>query len=200
MRHTYADTSLARADLGFAPTVGLEEGLAAEHAWLAEILCMNRSSDCPSRLAPRRGRSRSRLRPPARRPGAACPPARVQPDKFLFDRGHRGAEREEVADRARVLPADHRHLHAEPVPARRQARDRRHLPRRRDGRGARARAERVPRVPLVLPDQPARRLRAVQARHDALPPDARRRSAIRPRRARRSGSSRRSSRAIRTAR
>ena len=31
MRHTYADTSLARADLGFAPTVGLEEGLAAEH-------------------------------------------------------------------------------------------------------------------------------------------------------------------------
>jgi nucleoside-diphosphate-sugar epimerase len=38
MRHTYADTSLALADLGFAPTVGLEEGLAAEHAWLAEIL------------------------------------------------------------------------------------------------------------------------------------------------------------------
>lgn len=38
MRHTYADTSLARADLGFAPTVGLEEGLRAEHAWLAEIL------------------------------------------------------------------------------------------------------------------------------------------------------------------
>lgn len=38
MRHTYADTSLARADLGFAPKVGLEEGLAAEHAWLAEIL------------------------------------------------------------------------------------------------------------------------------------------------------------------
>jgi nucleoside-diphosphate-sugar epimerase len=38
MRHTYADTSLARADLGFVPTVGLEEGLAAEHAWLAEIL------------------------------------------------------------------------------------------------------------------------------------------------------------------
>lgn len=38
MRHTYADTSLARADLGFIPKVGLEEGLAAEHAWLAEIL------------------------------------------------------------------------------------------------------------------------------------------------------------------
>lgn len=38
MRHTYADTSLARADLGFVPQVGLEEGLAAEHAWLAELL------------------------------------------------------------------------------------------------------------------------------------------------------------------
>jgi nucleoside-diphosphate-sugar epimerase len=38
MRHTYADTSLARADLGFVPTVGLEEGLTAEHAWLKELL------------------------------------------------------------------------------------------------------------------------------------------------------------------
>jgi nucleoside-diphosphate-sugar epimerase len=38
MRHTYADTSLARADLGFVPTVGLEEGLAAEYQWLLDIL------------------------------------------------------------------------------------------------------------------------------------------------------------------
>jgi UDP-glucose 4-epimerase len=38
MRHTYADTSLAHADLGFTPKVGLEEGLAAEHAWLTQIL------------------------------------------------------------------------------------------------------------------------------------------------------------------
>jgi UDP-glucose 4-epimerase len=38
MRHTYADTSLARVDLGFAPATGLEAGLAAEHAWLTEIL------------------------------------------------------------------------------------------------------------------------------------------------------------------
>jgi UDP-glucose 4-epimerase len=38
MRHTYADTSLARADLGFAPSVGLEQGLAAEHKWLSENL------------------------------------------------------------------------------------------------------------------------------------------------------------------
>ncbi len=38
MRHTYADTTLARADLGFTPTVGLAEGLAAEHQWLTGIL------------------------------------------------------------------------------------------------------------------------------------------------------------------
>ncbi len=34
MRDTYADTSLARADLGFAPRVALPEGLAAECRWL----------------------------------------------------------------------------------------------------------------------------------------------------------------------
>ena len=38
MRHTYADTSLARQDLAFVPSVGLEEGLAAEHQWLADTL------------------------------------------------------------------------------------------------------------------------------------------------------------------
>jgi nucleoside-diphosphate-sugar epimerase len=34
MRHTYADTALARGDLGFAPSVALEEGLKAEYEWL----------------------------------------------------------------------------------------------------------------------------------------------------------------------
>jgi nucleoside-diphosphate-sugar epimerase len=38
MRHTYADTQLARADLGFVPSVDLEKGLAAEHAWLSGLL------------------------------------------------------------------------------------------------------------------------------------------------------------------
>jgi UDP-glucose 4-epimerase len=38
MRHTCADTSLAREDLEFVPKVGLEAGLRAEHAWLADIL------------------------------------------------------------------------------------------------------------------------------------------------------------------
>jgi UDP-glucose 4-epimerase len=35
MRDTYADTSLARKDLGFSPTVTLEEGIRAEYRWLA---------------------------------------------------------------------------------------------------------------------------------------------------------------------
>jgi UDP-glucose 4-epimerase len=38
MRHTFADTSLARTDLGFSPAVALEEGLAAEHRWLVETM------------------------------------------------------------------------------------------------------------------------------------------------------------------
>jgi nucleoside-diphosphate-sugar epimerase len=38
MRHTYADTGLARTDLGFAPEVTLENGLAAEYKWLADTL------------------------------------------------------------------------------------------------------------------------------------------------------------------
>jgi UDP-glucose 4-epimerase len=38
MRHTFADTSRAKTELGFAPRVQLEEGLAAEHRWLVSIL------------------------------------------------------------------------------------------------------------------------------------------------------------------
>jgi UDP-glucose 4-epimerase len=38
MRDTFADTSRARADLGFTPSHTLTEGLAAEIAWLAEEL------------------------------------------------------------------------------------------------------------------------------------------------------------------
>jgi nucleoside-diphosphate-sugar epimerase len=38
MRHTYADTRLAKADLSFAPTHDLQEGLTAEYQWLTENL------------------------------------------------------------------------------------------------------------------------------------------------------------------
>jgi nucleoside-diphosphate-sugar epimerase len=37
MRDTYADTSRARAEIGFAPSHTLEEGLAAEYAWLRSV-------------------------------------------------------------------------------------------------------------------------------------------------------------------
>jgi nucleoside-diphosphate-sugar epimerase len=35
MRDTFADTSRARADLGFVPASSLEEGIAAEYRWLS---------------------------------------------------------------------------------------------------------------------------------------------------------------------
>ncbi len=38
MRHTYADTSLARRDLDYQPTVPLEQGLEAEFQWLTELV------------------------------------------------------------------------------------------------------------------------------------------------------------------
>jgi nucleoside-diphosphate-sugar epimerase len=38
MRDTYADTSRARRELGFAPTVSLEQGLDAEYRWLTANL------------------------------------------------------------------------------------------------------------------------------------------------------------------
>jgi UDP-glucose 4-epimerase len=37
MRDTFADSTLARQDLGFAPTVTLEQGLEAEYRWLASV-------------------------------------------------------------------------------------------------------------------------------------------------------------------
>jgi nucleoside-diphosphate-sugar epimerase len=36
MRDTYADTSLARDRLGFKPQTRLEDGIRAEHDWLAQ--------------------------------------------------------------------------------------------------------------------------------------------------------------------
>jgi nucleoside-diphosphate-sugar epimerase len=37
MRDTYADTSRARRDIGFAPAVSLEQGLDAELRWLSSV-------------------------------------------------------------------------------------------------------------------------------------------------------------------
>jgi nucleoside-diphosphate-sugar epimerase len=40
MRDTYADTSLAAADLGFDPSVTLEQGIEAEYRWLSTTLAL----------------------------------------------------------------------------------------------------------------------------------------------------------------
>ena len=37
MRDTYADTTLARQELGFDPAVGLEDGIRSEHEWISTI-------------------------------------------------------------------------------------------------------------------------------------------------------------------
>ncbi len=42
MRDTFADTTLARADFGFAPAVSLEEGLEAEYRWLSTTSALAR--------------------------------------------------------------------------------------------------------------------------------------------------------------
>jgi len=44
VRHTLADTSVARKALGFAPKVGLEEGLRAQVAWQTGGLRIKSSS------------------------------------------------------------------------------------------------------------------------------------------------------------
>lgn len=38
MRHTFADTTRARTELGFAPRIALKDGLTAEHRWLVSTL------------------------------------------------------------------------------------------------------------------------------------------------------------------
>ena len=120
----------------------------------------------PRRAAGRRARAAVPSLASARRRRCArsnkIPEGTNEPDKFLFEQRQRGAREQEVAVGARVLPDADRHLPAEPASRRRQAGARRQLSRRRVARVAGARAQRVPRVPVVLSDAPARRLRAVQ--------------------------------------
>jgi nucleoside-diphosphate-sugar epimerase len=42
MRDTYADTSLARKDLGFRPEVSLEDGIQAEYRWLSSTPALHK--------------------------------------------------------------------------------------------------------------------------------------------------------------
>jgi nucleoside-diphosphate-sugar epimerase len=47
MRDTYADTTLARTDLGFAPRVPLEHGIEAEYRWLSNTVVLRQGSGRP---------------------------------------------------------------------------------------------------------------------------------------------------------
>ena len=210
MRDTYADTSLARTRSRVRPEGVARRGsrsgvsMAFDVARARMTPCAHRRLQ-PERLcydptlvsspAVRSARARAAgVRVPRVAMAAGCssaakkpPVGTPEPDKFLFDRGTEQLNAKHWLDGARVLPAARRQLSAEPVPRRRQARRRRHLPRRALAESL-VLAQRVPGVPDVLPDARARRLRAVQAGDGALLPDAQRRSAIRPRRARRSRS------------
>ena len=175
MRDTYADTSLARTDLGFAPKVSLEQGLEAEYRWLSTL---------PARRMTR-ARARSGSAVPARRAtgvgaawrwrwAAGCsgaakkPPAGTpEPDKFLFERGT------EQLNRKHWLTArEYFRQLVDSYPQSRYRADAKlgvgdtYLGEHSSESFVLA-AQRVPGVPDVLPDPRARRLRAVQAGHDA---------------------------------
>ena len=89
MRDTYADTSLARADLGFRPTVSLADGLAAEYRWLSRLpsVCMTQNRRDRSRCPSRRCVTSLLARGACGGKKDAMPKGIAEPDKFLFDRG-----------------------------------------------------------------------------------------------------------------
>ena len=107
MRDTFADTSLARTDLGFEPRTSLAEGLAAEYASRLKPSLPARRPDhttddacCAVRLprpgpaspAGRLGACPAALRRCLRREGHQDPPGTAQPDQFLFERGNKALE------------------------------------------------------------------------------------------------------------
>jgi UDP-glucose 4-epimerase len=51
MRDTYADTSLARREIGFVPSVTLEQGLAYEMEWLKQTMSISGSGTTQNRRA-----------------------------------------------------------------------------------------------------------------------------------------------------
>ena len=103
MRDTYADTTRARADLGFAPSVTLEEGLRAMWRWMEATRSMSAIADLADGAGAAAGRRSPAAVPQTQAP---CRPARADADKFLFDRGTEAAQGTQVAAGARVLPPD----------------------------------------------------------------------------------------------
>ena len=182
MRDTYADTSLARADLGFTRPCRWLDGLAAEDA-LARVV----SRDCmtQNRIAAPIAASR-RVRGLVALAAGACggkkdavPPGTAEADKFLFERGT------EALNRKKWLTA--REFFKQLIDTYTQS------PYRPDAKlgvgdtylGEGSTESLVLAITefqeflTFLPDAPARRLRAVQAGAVPLPADARAASAIR---------------------
>ena len=193
MRHTYADTSLAQTDLGVPPdrVARRRPGRRVSSGWWT--LCDTTAASISPRRAPRRAGCRGRLRP-ATQGHRADRHARA--GQVSLRQGDRRAQRQEVAHRARVLQAGRRDLHAEPVSAGREARHRRHLPRRRAPVEALVLA--INEFREFLSFYPTNRAPTTRSTSWGSRTSGRcaRRSAIRPRRATPSRSSRPSSRAI----
>ena len=203
MRHTYADTELARADLGFAPDGRPRAGPGGRACVAADTIgsCLM----TPTRFGG------SRLRDPrcsALAGAAGCatsgrgpvPPGTPQPDQFLFDRGNEALQKKKwLTAREYFKQVTETYTQSPFGPTPSSAIGDTYL-----GEGSTealvlAIAE-FQEFLSFYPTHRARRLRAVQARDGALPADAiaAARSDRDARRA--SASSRPSSRAIRTAR
>ncbi len=168
MRDTYAETSRAQADLGFAPSVSLEEGLTRDVRLDGIRSLMTRravaffSPLALSAAACGGAASRSQI-----------PPGTAEADKFLFTRGE-----EEFKERNWLRAREYYRQIVDNYPQSSFRPDaklgrRRHVHWRGHDRIADPRRQRVPRVPDLLPDQPACRLRAVPARRRLLAADAR---------------------------
>ena len=161
MRDTYADTTPGARGSGICALGRPRTGLARDVRLDGSDSAMMQTFGVVVRA---RRRGCDRLGGCAGEAVRRCPPAPPQADKFLFKRGQEEFKEQTLAPARGVLPPDRRQLPAEPVPARREARRRRHLHRRGHDRVAAPGRQRVPRVPDLLPDQRARRLRAVPAR------------------------------------
>ena len=97
MRDTYADTSLARKDLGFAPKVSLEEGIQAEYRWLASVAGARMKTKTLQLIAIV---LLAALAGACTSGGPKKPPTgTLEPDKFLCERGTENLEQETLARR-----------------------------------------------------------------------------------------------------
>src|SRR4029453_3300865 len=97
MRDTFADTSLARAELGFEPKTSLAEGLAAEYDWLKPhpphhplmlVLLSPVRAPVQPRLLGVSALALLLLAGACAEKGTKIPAGTDKPDEFLFGRGN----------------------------------------------------------------------------------------------------------------